>query len=119
MKKILKIITIFSLLAILLALLVNPVLASVAINPDDYNVGLPSATSEHRALEMAGKVLGVIRNVGIIAAVIILSIIGLKYMVGSLDEKANYKENFRVYIIGCALLVACTTIPSIIYSIMK
>ena len=50
---------------------------------------------------------------------VVLSIIGLKYMLASLDEKANYKENMIPYIVGCALLVLCTTLPSIIYSIVQ
>ena len=119
MKKILKIITIFTLLAILLTLVVSPVFADIDINPDNYRAGMPSASESKRAVEMAGKVLGIVRNCGIIIAVIALSIIGLKYMLSSLEEKANYKENMIPYIAGCAILIMCTTIPSIIYSIMK
>lgn len=119
MKKILKIITIFSLLAILLTLVVSPVFADIDINPDNYRAGMPSASESKRATEMAGKILAIVRTCGVVASMIVLSIIGFKYMLSSLEEKANYKENAIPYIVGCALLILCTTIPSIIYNIMQ
>ncbi len=117
MKKFIKIIAIFSILTLLLVLISTPVQADIGINPEGYNPGKLTLEESERAVTMAGKVLGIIRNCGIIVSVIALSIIGLKYMLGSLDEKANYKENMIPYIIGCALVAACTIIPSIIYSI--
>jgi len=120
MKKTIKIISILFLLILLLIFSTTTyVQADIDINPSDYNPGMPTAQEGERTIKMAGKILGIIRNCGVIASVVVMSIIGLKYMLGSLDEKANYKENMVPYIAGCALLLLCTTLPSIIYSIMQ
>lgn len=119
MKKTIKIISILFLLTLLVFSTTTYVQADIDIDPSNYNHGMPTTGEAGRALTMAGKVLGIIRNCGIIASVIVISIIGLKYMLGSLDEKANYKENAVPYIAGCALLLLCTTIPSIIYNMMQ
>lgn len=50
------------------------------------------------------KILGVIRVVGIFAAVAILMVVGVKYMMGSAEEKAEYKKVMIPYIIGAVLL---------------
>lgn len=47
----------------------------------------------------AGKVVGQINFLGIIISVIVLTIIGVKYMLGSIEEKAAYKETLKPYII--------------------
>ena len=61
-------------------------------------------------------ILGAIRNISIVVSVITLMIIGLKYIIGSAEEKANYKETMIPYIIGCILAVSGTTLVSFIYN---
>jgi hypothetical protein len=43
-------------------------------------------------------------------------IIGFKYIIGSVEEKANYKATMLPYIIGCVLAVSGTSIVSFIYN---
>lgn len=119
MKKTIKIISILFLLALLVFSTTTYVQADIDIDPDKYKPEKITTQEGGRAIEMAGKVLGIVRTLGVVAAMVVLSIIGLKYMLASLDEKANYKENMIPYIVGCALLVLCTTLPSIIYSIVQ
>ena len=119
MKKTIKIISILFLLIMIIFSITTNVQADIDINPSDYNPGMPTAQEGGRVITMAGKILGIVRNCGAIASIVVMSIIGLKYMLASLDEKANYKENMIPYIVGCALLATCTTIPSIIYNIMQ
>lgn len=88
------------------------------INTTVYKTTVDS-TDAGKLTDMTSDILATIRSIGIISAVVVLSVIGIKYMLGSLDEKANYKENMVIYIIGCFLLMAATTIPSIVYDIMK
>lgn len=89
------------------------------LNPDDYNPGEVTQSDVGEMAEMTGTILAYIRNIGIFASVIVLTVIGIKYMLGSLEQKADYKEDIYVYIIGCFLLMMATTIPSIVYSIMN
>ena len=119
MKKTIKIISILFLLILLIFSTTTYVQADIDLKPDEYKPEKITAQEGGRAIEMAGKILKIVRTCGVVAAMVVLSIIGLKYMLASLDEKANYKENMIPYIVGCALLVLCTTLPSIIYSIVQ
>ena len=60
--------------------------------------------------------MGMIRNVAVIAAVIILMILGVKYMLGSVEEKADYKKSFIPLIIGIVLVVSATAIATFIFN---
>lgn len=52
-----------------------------------------------------------------IAAIIGIAIIGLKYMLGSLEEKAEYKKTMLPYIVGCFMLMGTSIIIGIIKSV--
>ena len=62
-------------------------------------------------------ILGVIQNVGTIVSVIVLMIIGIKYMIGSVEERSEYKKNMIPYLIGAVLLFSGTAIPQLIYKL--
>lgn len=62
----------------------------------------------------AGKILGVVQAVGSGIAVIMLIVIGIKYVIASVDEKAKLKETLTVYIIGAILLFAGSNLLTII-----
>ena len=66
----------------------------------------------------AGKIMTTIRNIAAIAAVIIIMVLGVKYMLGSIEEKAEYKKSFMPLIIGVVLVVAATTIASFLFNIV-
>lgn len=63
-------------------------------------------------------VFTVLRILGTVLSVVILIVIGLKYMLGSVEEKADYKKTLIPYIIGTAFLFATTLLPQIIYDFM-
>ena len=65
----------------------------------------------------AGKVIKLIRNVAAIAAVVILSILGIKYMIGSTEERAEYKKSFIPLIVGVIVVVSAASIASLLFSI--
>lgn len=65
---------------------------------------------------IAGTVLNVVQVIGIIIAVGCISIVGIQYMVGSVEQKAEYKKTMTAMIVGAILLVSTTTIVKVIYS---
>lgn len=83
------------------------------------NLWEPTTVDEPELLEKAGTILGVINVIGIVCSVIVLTIIGIKYMVGSVEEKAEYKKTMATYILGMFMLVSATTIPNLIYIVVK
>ena len=69
--------------------------------------------------ERVGKVLGIIRTIGTVTSVVMLIVIGIKFMLGSVEEKAEYKQSMKPYLIGALLLFTGTLVPQIIYEFSK
>lgn len=62
--------------------------------------------------EIGNLVLGLIQNIGTFIAVGILMILGIKYMIGSTEEKASYKKSMLPYLIGAILLFGAVNITA-------
>lgn len=91
----------------------NPgnIIDKVGTEANTVNVDTTSLNSK------AGKILAYIRNIAVIAGVIIITILGVKYMTGSLEEKAEYKKSFIPLIVGIIVIMAATAIATTIFSI--
>ena len=51
-------------------------------------------------------------------SVVALMIIGVKYMLGSVEEKAEYKKTMRPYVIGALMLFGITNLLGILVSVI-
>lgn len=69
--------------------------------------------------DIAGTIVGIIKTIGMVVSVIALICIGIKYMLGSVEEKAEYKETLKPYLIGAVLVFTVSLLPEIIYNIMQ
>lgn len=117
-KKSVKIYAIMMLIVLIIGVLQISIYAKT---PDELIKKMGNAgTYENEDLTNAGeKIVGIIQTVGTIAAIAILSILGIKYMAGSMEERADIKKAMIPYIVGAILLFATTSIVSMIYSITK
>ena len=79
----------------------------------------PGKAKSSKVQGKVGPILGNIRNVGIVSSVIFLMIIGIKAMIGSAEERAEYKKQIPKYLIGVAVLMMGSVIPQLIYNTMK
>lgn len=91
--------------------------SSTTINPDDYKPSKPNEDQD--VIDMANKVIGVFQAVGSIVSVLALVLIGIKYMMGSIEEKAEYKKTMTNYIIGAVLVFGISNISAIIYKFAR
>lgn len=62
------------------------------------------------------KIMGLVQGVGIGIAVIILVVLGIKYMMGSAEEKAEYKKTMIPYVVGAILIGGAATIANAVYT---
>ena len=89
-----------------------------SFNPDSWK---PSSTTDasgaSRLESMGNTIVGFIQVVGSIISVAVLAIIGIKYMTGSVEEKAEYKKVLMPYLIGAILLFGISNILGIVVSI--
>ena len=119
MKRLIKIIYIILIvltLTMFIQITSSNVYAENIINTDDYEPEIEDTTD---LFDKAGIVVAVIRNIGIVVSVIALMLIGIRAMVGSASEKADYQKSLPGYLVGAVLVFAITMIPSMIYNMLK
>jgi len=79
----------------------------------------PNPTGYDNFFQKAGNVLGLVRNIGAVVSVLGIAVLGLRYMWGSVDEKANYKETMFPFIIGIVITIGITTIIVIVQKVAE
>lgn len=112
MKKHVKLISALISIALLLTLVIVPVYAGFTpteVTPDVTGAGTTSIKG------IGNQVVGIIQIIGTIAAVAILIVVGIKYMMGSAEEKAEYKKTMIPYIIGAVLVFAAANLSKMLY----
>lgn len=113
MKKTGKILLVLCIVLAIVTLAVPSFASDIGIKPTDLTGKAPTATGT--LTTFGNNIIGVIRTVGVIVAVAILLILGIKYMMGSAEEKADYKKSMIPYIVGAVLIFASTAIVGIVY----
>ena len=83
-------------------------------NPENYEPGGISPTDSDKIVNRVNPILGTITVIGIVISAITLTVLGIKYMIGSVEEKAEYKKSMIPYIIGVVLLLAASTAVGLI-----
>ena len=121
MKTTLKVFRIVLLIMTILSVTSTVALAAPAAAPaaDDVNLDpsqFTGASANTTGITTIGnQIITIVSTVGSIASVIVLVVLGLKYMMGSAEEKAEYKKTLIPYIIGAALVFAASAIAGIIF----
>lgn len=75
--------------------------------------------TEADSTTIGNQVLGILRAVGSMFAIGVLMILGIKYMLGSVEERASYKKSMLPYVIGMILLFASVNIASAINDMVQ
>ena len=63
---------------------------------------------------IAGKVLNIVQIVGVAVATIMLTVLGIRYVSLSPNEKAEYKKGLTIYVIGAVLLFGASMLIGVI-----
>jgi len=120
MNKTVKIISIL-MIAIMLCTLAIPVFASdtskilTDLDSDIKTADVANATKDLSVT--AGKIIRLIRNAAVIIAVVLITILGIKYMMGSAEEKSGYQKSFIPLIVGIVVVVAAMQIATMLFGI--
>jgi len=112
-----KLSKVFSVVAIAIILVTS--FANVAFakttNPLDPGT-ITGTTNGTTSIQTVGKnVVGIVQTVGSIVAVVVLVVLGIKYMMGSAEEKAEYKKTLIPYVVGAVLIFAASNVAGIVY----
>ena len=110
-KKVLKVLATI----LMIMFIVSIGITSFALTPDQLT-GSASVSGTTEIQNLGQSIIGILRTVGIVLSVVVLIIIGIKYMMGSAEEKAEYKKTMIPYIVGAALIFAASVFANVIYN---
>lgn len=116
MKKTVRIISTILLTIMLVTSIAGVVFAAPDIDKTIGDIDGAKAGDTTKVTTIGGKIINIIQVVGIVVAIAVVLIIGIKYMTGSVEQKAEYKKVMIPYIIGAVLLVAGTAIVKVIFN---
>ena len=88
------------------------------IDPDDFEPTNPSRSDVSDIIDMSNVIIGTIQTIGVVVTFISLMILGIKYMTGSVEERADYKKTMIPYLIGALMFFAITQLVALIAKIV-
>lgn len=119
MKKLAKVLSIVMIIT-MLVIAISPIVNATAGNPIDPEAVTPIYGSSGAKIQTIGqKILGIITNIGIVISVIVIAGLGIKYITGSAEEKAEYKKSFIPLLVGMVLLLGASAIAKFIIATVQ
>ena len=89
-------------------------ISSGIIDPGDFDPGDVTINDAQPIMKFSETIINAIGVIGTIVSVIALIIIGMKYLTGSVSEKAEYKKTMIPYLIGVFIFFAITQLLTIL-----
>ena len=117
MKKTIKAMAIV--LTMIIMLLPLSTTASMAVDASGIAgqlTGTPTGAS-NSVVNIGNQIIGIITTVGVVVAVVVLLVLGIKYMMGSASEKAEYKKTMIPYLVGAILIFGASAITKVVVSL--
>ena len=123
MKKTMKLFSIILIAMVIVSGMATISLASGGSESDSVSTvdGLfKGGSADTSRLESVGtNLVDIITTVGIIVAVIVLLIIGIKYLMGSASEKAEYKKTMIPYLVGAVIIFGASAIAKAVIAMSE
>ena len=110
MKKLSKIFAVLLILAIAMVAFTTVANATAGDVANIFQKAEESDVDTGDMTTVAGNIVNIITWVGIIVAIIVLLVLGIKYMMGSAAEKAEYKKTMIPYLVGAVLIFGASAI---------
>lgn len=111
--KTVKLLTVIATLALIISMSATVV---YGLTPTDLTANA-NAAGTTQVTSFGQNIMGVVQIAGVVIAVVVLMVLGIKYMMGSAEEKAEYKKTMIPYIVGAVLIFAGTSLVRVIYSL--
>ena len=117
-KTLQKVLSVLVLVAMIVSMASTIVLASETsvVTPKDITRDDADPSITTGTIDKAGRnIVSILQAVGVVLSVVMLIVIGIKYMMGSAEEKAEYKKTLMPYVIGAALIFAASVFAQVAY----
>ena len=113
MKKTKKIMAILLMVMLIVAFATTTFAANYA-DPGNTD-GSSSNVNTQKITSIGNSAVRIVTTIGMVASVVVLVVLGIKYMLGSAEEKAEYKKTLLPYVIGAVLVFAAAAIASMVF----
>ena len=111
MKKAYKVLSVLMIVLMVVATCTNV----FALSIDDINASANLTGDVNGKMGSIGStILTIVTNVGIILSVVMIAIMGIKYMMESSEGKAEYKKNMMPYLVGALCVFGAATIAKVV-----
>ena len=107
---------IITLVMILTLIVISSTIFAATFNTSAINNNRDLGAADDKIEDIGSRIFTAVSNVGIVLSVVIVAVIGVKYMLGSVDERAEYKKSMMPYLVGAVLIFMASTIGKIIYT---
>lgn len=114
MKKMTK--TVLAILIIMTLMTVSTNVFAVGTDITPKSIDGSSSVDVGGITSIGNDIVRIISTIGVVISVIVLVVLGIKYMMGSAEEKAEYKKTLMPYIIGAGLVFAASAIATVVYN---
>lgn len=85
-----------------------------AINVEDIKNDEDLGDADTAMTDIGSIILTAVTNIAMILAVVVIAILGVKYMMGSTEEKAEYKKTMIPYLVGAVLVFGAGAIGTFV-----
>ena len=119
MKKSIKIFLTAILSVMLLFTCAQPVVFADDVSPITSSITKDKISDTSGATTIASNIVSWIWIISIIVAVVVLMYTGLKFIVGSTQEKAEYKKTMIPYLVGAILIFGASAITKVVVGLAQ
>lgn len=103
---------------LMVVLVISVSISSFALTPSNIT-GTDSANGTAGITNIGNSIVGILQAVGIVLSVVVLIVLGIKYMMGSAEEKAEYKKTMIPYIVGAVLIFAASALAQVVFDFVS
>ena len=79
----------------------------------------PTGNSENTIYAIFGQIVNILTIIGFGLGLIVLILMGMQYMLSSVEKKADIKKQCHAYVLGAFLLFGASAILQLIYSFIS
>ena len=107
-KKTVKILSILLTFAMVMSISTS----AFALNISDFNSNT-NGNAVNSIKDLSNNIIGLLQVAGMAVSIIVLIVLGIKYMMGSTAEKAEYKKTLMPYFIGALLIFGASALAGV------
>lgn len=121
--KILKIVLLFLIIVFLIYNSYSYADLDVSSTADEFiqaGASAPSTGENRTAMNSAiSDIAGLLTGLGIIVAVVIAAVLGIQFMIGSVEQQAKVKDAIIPYLVGCVVVFGALGIWRLVISALN